>query len=104
MWRALFLILLILLRVDVEQRFVCDVPFSDCQALVEDVTECRRSLRLLQTAQDSSRFGPPGAEAHYEYTDRHGANSPRSLCTVQDELDEEPESLIRPHTRSIRVY
>ena len=100
MWRTLFLILLILLRVDVEHRFVCDAPFSECQV---DVAECRRALRLVQTAEDSSRY-TPGSEAYYEYTDRHGANSPRPLRTVQDELDEEPESLIRPHTRSIRVY
>ena len=104
MWRALFLILLILLRVDVEQRFVCDVPFSDCQALVADVAECRRALRLIQTAEDGGRSGPPGSEAYYEDADRHGANSPRPLCTVQDGLDEEPESLVRPLTRSIRVY
>ena len=101
MWRVLFLILLILLRVDVEHRFVCDVPFSECEV---DVAECRRALRLVQTAEDGGRSGPPGPEAYYEYADRHGANSPRPLCTVQDGLDEEPESLVRPHTRSIRVY
>ena len=100
MWRTLFLILLILLRVDVEHRFVCDVPFSECQV---DVAECRRALRLIQTAEDGGRC-IPGPEAYYEYTDRHGANPPRPLCTVQDGLDEEPESLVHPHTRSIRVY
>jgi len=102
MWRALFFILLILLRVDVEQRFVCDAPFSEHEAL--DVAECRRALRLVQTAEDGGRLGPPGPQAYYEHANRHGANSPRTFCAVQDELDEEPESLVRPHTRSIRVY
>jgi hypothetical protein len=104
MWCVLFFILLILLHVDMEQRFVCDAPFSEHEAL--DVAECRRALRLVQTAEDGGRPGPPWSEEYHKGTagDRHGANSPRTFCAVQDELDEEPESLVRPLTRSIRVY
>ena len=95
MWRALFLILLILLRVDVEHRFVCDVPFSECQV---DVAECRRALRLVQTAEDGGRY-TPGPEAYYEYADRHGDGPSRPLRTVQDELDEEPAPPIQGRRR-----